>query len=148
MGSIKALILLSMIFSFGHPEAQSHNDEKQLVRFREQSVKLTRSGKLRVDSLINTMQDGKLLIEGAAGHDYVDAQYSWARMDAVRAYIIDKGGDTARIIFRDGREGPSQSVSLSVTLKEDSGRSITPPPHPVLTDYPPRKWHKVWKKLR
>ncbi len=148
MEYIKTLILVSMVFSSRVSVAQFHNDEKQLIRFREQSVKLTGSGKLRVDSLIHTMRDGKLLIEGAAGHDYVDAQYSWSRMDAVRTYIIDKGVDTARIIFRYGSDVPYRAVSISLAAKEDSGRSITPPPHPVLIGHPPRKWHKVWKRLR
>lgn len=104
------------------------------VQFNKSSVKLNDAAKSSLDAAVaqlNANPDCKVKLVGYGASNKRAQQLSWDRVNAVKTYLVQKGGiSEGRIIFTYGYDGDANTVDLQPTTEE--GPSTVPAPHPNL----------------
>ncbi|MDE1192150.1 MAG: OmpA family protein [Arachidicoccus sp.] len=104
------------------------------VHFSKSGVKLSDESKSTLDAAVaqlNASPDCKVKLVGYGASNKRAQQLSWDRVNAVKSYLVEKGGIAeGRIIFTYGYDGDANTVDLQPTTEE--GPSTVPAPHPNL----------------
>ena len=104
------------------------------VQFNKSSVRLDDAAKASLDAAVaqlNANPDCKVKLVGYGASNKRAQQLSWDRVNAVKTYLVQKGGiSEGRIIFTYGYDGDANTVDLQPTTEE--GPSTVPAPHPNL----------------
>lgn len=104
------------------------------IQFNKSSVRLDDAAKASLDaavSQLNANPDCKVKLVGYGASNKRAQQLSWDRVNAVKTYLVQKGGiSEGRIIFTYGYDGDAHTVDLQPTTEE--GPSTVPAPHPNL----------------
>ncbi|HEY0299469.1 MAG TPA: OmpA family protein, partial [Arachidicoccus sp.] len=104
------------------------------VHFNKSNVKLSDEAKSTLDAAVaqlNSSPNCKVKLVGYGASNKRAQQLSWDRVNAVKTYLIEKGGiSEGRIIFTYGYDGDANTVDLQSTTED--GPSTVPAPHPNL----------------
>lgn len=104
------------------------------VQFNKSSVRLNDAANSSLDAAVaqlNANPDCKVKLVGYGASNKRAQQLSWDRVNAVKTYLVQKGGiSEGRIIFTYGYDGDANTVDLQPTTEE--GPSTVPAPHPNL----------------
>lgn len=141
--------VLGMLMLFVHNAfAQDSLLPSYQFQFKNKSIKVTEEAKAGIDSFVVKGNNRKLVI--LAGHDrsYAGHQFAWSRIEETRNYLITRHFPGKNIIVSYDDKLKSNSAALRWAEKGEDGPNLLPPPHPVLLQFPPRKWHRKCEQIR
>lgn len=148
MAYLRFFVFAMLLLSAHHLFAQDSLFYSYQFQFKNKSIKLTKEAKAGIDSFVVKGCNRKLVILAGNDRSYVGYQYAWSRIEETKNYLITRHFPEKDIIVSYDDELKSNSAVLRWAQEGEDGPNLIPTPHPVLLQYPPRKWHRKWEQIR